>query len=102
MEDNKKYVGYYSAKAELAVGCAWYSTPTRDRVKVSEVITAGKEPMSKWDDLVCIGEVLDCVETNSFLSDFWDEDPDDIDDFYDESDLVEQEYYESSYYCSER
>ena len=58
------YYGYYSAIADRKFGHHVYRTPNGKTVKVTEAIQADKSPMSKWEDLKCVGEIVACLTSN--------------------------------------
>ena len=58
-----KYIGWYSAAADRKYGHCIYTTPDGLEIKITEVISEGKAPMSKWNDLICVGPVDKCIKT---------------------------------------
>lgn len=58
-----KYYGYYSAAADRKFGHALYKTPDGITVRVTEAVSGiDKKPGSKWNDLLFIGEITDCIQ----------------------------------------
>lgn len=58
-----KYIGWYSAASDRKFGHCIYTTPDGLEIKITEVISEGKPPMSKWNDLICVGPVDKCIKT---------------------------------------
>jgi hypothetical protein len=58
-----KYHGYYSAHQDNKYGHIIYKDNEGNNVKVTEVIDALRKPVSKWNDLVFVGEVTDFVSS---------------------------------------
>ena len=57
------YIGYYSAASDKKFGHAIYLDKNGLEIKITEVISEGKTPMSKWNDLICVGPVDKCIKT---------------------------------------
>jgi hypothetical protein len=58
-----KYIGWYSAASDKKFGHAIYLDKDGLEIKITEVISDGKKPLSKWNDLICVGEVDKCIKT---------------------------------------
>jgi hypothetical protein len=55
---------YYSAESARRVGCAFYPDKSGVEVAVSEVVDVGRKPVSRWPDLVFVGQVRNvCVRS---------------------------------------
>ncbi len=59
-----KLIGYYSRAADHKFGHAIYTDSSGLKIKITEVIDENKSPLSKWNDLVCVGEVIECIKFN--------------------------------------
>lgn len=64
MDDTRKRIGYYSAKALEIAGSSWWRHADGRDVEVTNVVFAEgteHEASCYWDDKVCLGEVLHWV-----------------------------------------
>lgn len=67
-----KYHGYYSAHQDKRYGHCIYKDSDGNNIKITEVIDATKKPITKWNDLVFVGEVTDFVSSTVKMDSFLD------------------------------